>query len=98
MAAAEDPLSIIEDEARAVAVCYGAQWCDEAAATLVRRIVDRLGGSQVYVPRQSMVHKQNRDAEIRAQFNGLNIRDLAKKYRTSERTIRRIIVKKSLSD
>lgn len=88
---ADDPLSIIEDEARAVAVCYGAQWCDEAAATLVRRIVMRLGGTQVYVPRQTVADRAWRDSQIRERFNGCNIRELARDYGIAERTIRRIV-------
>lgn len=90
-AMAEDALSIIEDEARAVAVCYGAQWCDEAAATLIRRLVTRLGGVQVYVPRQSLAERKARDESVRARFNGCNVRELARDFGTSERTIRRIL-------
>lgn len=87
----EDPLAVIADEAKTVAVCYGALWCDEAAATLVRRIVMRLGGLQVYVPRQTLSQRSKRDESVRARFNGRNVRQLALEFGMSERTVRRIL-------
>ncbi|WP_354318750.1 Mor transcription activator family protein [Pseudacidovorax sp. 1753] len=89
--APEDPLSIIENEARAVAILYGAEWCGRASETLMRRLVERLGGVQVYIPRITRVERATRDTEIRSRFNGKNLRQLARDYSTSERTIRRVV-------
>lgn len=87
----DDPLVVIEGEARAVATSYGASWCEEAGAALIRRIVRRLGGVQVYVPRQSGDARRLRDKMIRSKFNGRNVRALAIEFEMSERTVRRIL-------
>lgn len=89
----EDPLEIINDEARAVAISHGAVWCDDADALLKRRIMKRLGGVQLYVPRQSLTERIDRNQAIRSRFDGRNIRELALEFQTSERTIRRIVDK-----
>lgn len=85
-----DPLSVIEEEARAIARHYGAQKCHEAAAALMDRLIIRLGGLQIYVPLQSAAFRKNRDAQVRLNFNGRNIKELARKFNMSERSIRRI--------
>lgn len=87
----EDPIVIIENEARVVAVHYGAIWGDEARLALMRRIAARLGGTQIYFPRQRGEDRRLRDEEIRARFNGRNIRALAVAFKLSERTVRRIV-------
>lgn len=87
----EDSLSIINEEAKAVAMRYGAAWCDEAAALLARRLADRLGGTQLYIPMQSVADRKARDVELRKRFDGKNIRALAREFHTSERTVRRIL-------
>lgn len=87
----EDPLAIINEEAKAVAMHYGATWCDEAAALLARRIASRLGGSQLYVPMQTAADRKARDAQLRGRFDGTNVRALAREFRTSERTVRRVL-------
>ena len=85
-----DPLSVIEEEAREIACYYGAQKYNEAAAALVDRLIIRLGGLQIYVPLQSAAFRKNRDEQVRLSFNGRNIKELARKYNMSERSIRRI--------
>lgn len=87
----EDPLSILKEEARDVAIKYGAQWCEEATTVFANRIILRLGGVQIYVPRQSHQDKKVRDNEVRGRFNGRNLRDLAREFGVTERTIRRIL-------
>ncbi|WP_295545397.1 Mor transcription activator family protein [uncultured Pseudacidovorax sp.] len=88
----EDALSVIQEEAQAVAVTYGAAWCEQATEALLLGIVSRLGGCQVYVPRQSFAQRTVRDAKILARFDGTNIQALAREFQTSERTIRRVLI------
>jgi len=86
-----DPLTIIEEEARAVAQCYGAAWCDEAAAKLIDRLVLRLGGAAVYVPRRGAAERRRVHAAIRERGNGRNIEDLAREFNMTPRNVRKII-------
>lgn len=87
----EDPLAIIVDEARNVALSFGVIWSVEAEAALRKRIASRLGGAQYYLPRHSQTDRYERDQKIREEFNGCNIRELARRYEMSERTVRRIL-------
>ncbi|WP_370646129.1 Mor transcription activator family protein [Pseudacidovorax sp. NFM-22] len=89
--AQECPLSIIADEARNVAICCGAQWSPGATADLMRRLAACLGGMEIYIPRESAAERLTRHEKIRNRFNGRNVRELAKEFGISERTIRRIL-------
>lgn len=88
----EDPLDVIHEEARAVAKCFGVTTCDEMAEALVDRIMLRIGGgSYVYLGQRRSRDRDHRDAEIRAEFSGTNIKALARKWHISPRQIRRIV-------
>lgn len=88
----EDPLAILEDEARALALCYGVENGREMAATLVCRIIDRMAGTRFYVPSVSARRRQKIHDEIREKFTGANLRQLAKDYGMTSRHIRRILM------
>jgi len=53
-------------------------------------------GSSVYVPSLRSIFKNCIDVEIHNQYNGKNIRTLAKDYGLSERYIRNLIKEQSL--
>ncbi|CAN7332551.1 Mor transcription activator family protein [Variovorax paradoxus] len=89
--ASDEPLSIIEEEARAMAVCFGAAAPDEAASSLVDRILLRLGGAHVYLPKRSARSRKKTHEEIIRRFNGTNLFELARAYGISPRHLRRII-------
>jgi Mor family transcriptional regulator len=59
----------------------------------MRRLAERLGGAQLYVPRLSISARRTRDEQIRAQFDGRNARQLAREFHTSERTVRRVLAR-----
>ncbi len=63
------------------------------AATL--EVMGELGGSQMYIAKPESVfqsvERRNRDAEIRAEFNGYNRRGLARKHGLTEEQVRRIL-------
>lgn len=48
----DDPIAVIEDEARAVARSFGISASEDVAAMFVERIMLRLGGEAIYVPRR----------------------------------------------
>ncbi|BEP50527.1 Mor transcription activator family protein [Variovorax sp. V116] len=87
----DEPLAIIEEEARAMAQCFGVAAPDEAAASLMDRILLRLGGEHIYFPRRSSKERQRVHAEIVSKFNGSNLFELARQYEMSPRHIRRIL-------
>lgn len=55
------------------------------------RLVDAVGGSPLYVPTTKEVSRGARDRAIRAEFDGCNHRELAKKYNLSLTWIRTIL-------
>lgn len=87
----DDPLDILEEEARATAMCFGAADCEAMASALVRRIITRMAGTRFYVPTVSARQRQREHAEIRRKFTGANVQELAKEYGMSPRHVRRIV-------
>jgi Mor family transcriptional regulator len=90
-----DPISILEEEARAVAQCFGIAASDDAAAALVDRMIARLGGAHVYFPlgvaRQRKASRHAVKSAIRARFDGSNLKELAREYDLSPRHVRRLL-------
>jgi len=95
MSDSEEAISLICEAVHVVARKHGAVWCKEADAALRQQLCVDMGGAQFYVPRQSFVARKERNEQIVARFNGHNIRDLAREFRTSERTVRRILTSRS---
>lgn len=54
-------------------------------------LVELCGGQSLYVPMPESLHRDGRDREIRARFDGGNYRALARQYRLSERQVRKIV-------
>lgn len=65
---------------------------EENAASLARhltaQLVEEFAGSSIYFP---TLARQRRDAAIRAEFDGTNHAELAKRYRVSRATIYAIL-------
>ncbi|AGU51538.1 Mor transcription activator family protein [Variovorax paradoxus B4] len=87
----DEPLAIIEEEARAMARCFGVAVPEDAAASLIERILLRLGGAHIYLPRRTSRKRQQAHREIVCKFNGSNLMALAKEYGMTPRHVRRII-------
>ena len=49
-----------------------------------------VGGATIYLPKPDSVLRPVRDARIKAEFNGYNHPELAKKYRVTERWVRQL--------
>ena len=62
------PVSVIEQEARAIALSVGISTPDDAAAALVERVLMRLVGGQLKLPKKRAESPRARHQEIRAQF------------------------------
>lgn len=61
------------------------------AVNLVHQMVSSFGGTQPYIPCGKKFHQLAKAARIVSEFNGRNIRQLAKKHRYSETRIRHIV-------
>jgi len=90
----DEPLAIIEEEARAVAQCFGVAAPEAAAASLIERILLRLGGAHVYLPKRTSRDRDRIRAEILTRFNGRNLFELAREYEMTPRHLRRILAAK----
>lgn len=86
----DDPIDVLEEEARAVAQCFGIAASDDVAAMFVERIILRLGGECFYVPRRRQQTRQRMRDEIRARFDGGNAVELAREYGVSVRWVRKV--------
>lgn len=84
-------LDIIKEEARAVAQCFGVQAPDDVATMIVDRIIERLAGGNIYIPKKSLRDRSRIRREIRTRHTGNNTRELAREYGMSERWVRKIV-------
>ena len=84
--AAEIPLDDLPEEYQIVAELFGV---DGAL-----RLAKQSGGMRIYVPKFEKLIRARRDARIRAEFNGANHRELARKYDLTETWVREIVARK----
>lgn len=59
---------------------------DSLVDMLLAGMRERMGGREVYIP---AADKVNRDAQIRAMFNGRNLREVMREFGVSQRTVYR---------
>ncbi len=59
------------------------------------RLAKQFGGSKIYIPTLSTLRRSEITEELKRQYNGNNAAELGKKYKLSERTVIRMIMKKS---
>ncbi|OGB68583.1 MAG: hypothetical protein A2486_16105 [Burkholderiales bacterium RIFOXYC12_FULL_65_23] len=86
-----DPVAVIEQETRAVALSFGVSTPDDLASALVERVLMRLGGGQLYLPKKRTESPRVRHQEIRARFKGDNVAELAREFGLTTRSVRRIV-------
>jgi len=65
-----------------------------AGVEIALKLSRHLGGSAYYYPQIDSLLRDKRDEQIRAEFNGFNHRDLARKYELTESWIREIVQRK----
>ena len=73
----------LSDECRQIAEVIG---MDALLALVAAR-----GGECVYLPKYESLAAASRNRQIRAEFNGRNYRDLAKRYNLTVRWVREIV-------
>lgn len=87
-----DPIAVLREELTAAAVCHGVERVEDLTEALVSRVVQRLGGSTVYVRTPRVMERERIAKEVRAKFNGRNTRALAREYGVSVRWVQRLVV------
>lgn len=86
-----DPIAVLREELAAAAVCHGVERVEDLTEALVTRVVQRLGGTTVYVRNPRVMERERMAQEVRAKFNGRNTRALAREYGVSVRWVQRIL-------
>jgi Mor family transcriptional regulator len=61
----------------------------------VLKLANEYGGTSIYVPKFDAITRAVRDRVIKAEFTGNNHKGLAKKYKLTQRHVRKIIEKES---
>lgn len=87
-----DPIAVLREELAAAAMCHGVERVEDLTEALVSRVVQRLGGANVYVPVSRIVQREKLAQEISAHFNGRNTRDLARRFGVSVRQVQRVLL------
>lgn len=72
-------------------------FADLVGLDVFKMLVRKCGGTYLYIPKEDNITRPARNAMIKAEFTGSNIRELAKKYQLSEVQIRSIIAPKNKS-
>ncbi len=57
------------------------------------RLMQYVNGDSIYIPCYPEVIKSERDAQIQQEFDGYNLKELARKYKLGVDTVRKIIPK-----
>lgn len=87
-----DPIAVLREELAAAAICHGVERVEDLTEALVTRVVQRLGGVQVYVPARRIVQRDKLGQELAAHFNGRNTRELARRFGISVRQVQRLLL------
>lgn len=98
METAEKP-TIQDDDAVAVLVgifqstllAFGVSLTPEMRSSFADRVVNSLGGAQLYFPRMSALQRRQLHDWIRANWRGDNVKELSKATGLSERRIRQLV-------
>lgn len=89
------PLDMIAQEAFATTASFGITCAGDMVQALIERIVKRVGGQKIYIPSVSASEGRRRSAQIRAQFVGNNLQELARTYSITPRQVRRLLAQSS---
>lgn len=56
-----------------------------------KKLIEAFGGEMIYVPKAESVVREGRDRRIYEEFDGVNYRELSKKYNLTTGHVRKII-------
>lgn len=87
-----DPIAVLREELAAAALCHGVERVEELTEALIGRVVQRLGGLNVYVRNERVLKRERVAHEIRASFDGCNALELSRRFGLSVRQVQRILL------
>lgn len=87
----DDALCILREEFRATLLAFGMSCPPEVEQAFIDRAVHRVGGGQVYVPRQSAQARREKHQYVREQWNGRNTHELSRATGLSLRRIQQLV-------
>lgn len=61
------------------------------APQIIQTLAETVGGLRLTFPDLGTLYREERNRRIRAEFNGLNLEELAIRYRLRKRQVRRIV-------
>lgn len=93
-----DPIAVLREELAAAAICHGVERVEDLTEALVTRVVQRLGGANIYVPVSRIIERRKLGQEIVAHFDGRNTRELARRFGISVRQVQRLLLIAKESD
>lgn len=91
----DDPLSVIEQEARAAAIAFGVPVPDDLAKSIAHRVQHRLAGDRPYFASAAALKRAETSDWLVKNFRGNNYAELAKAVGLSERQVRRRLATRS---
>lgn len=86
----EELIDVLRAELNAAGLCFGVERTNDMTDSILRRVVQRLGGRSVYIRSSIRSQEEIRNGVLR-DFNGSNKTEVMRKYSISDRTFYRII-------
>lgn len=83
-------IDVLREELNAAGLCFGVDRSSDLTESVVRRVVSRVGGMNVYA-RASVRSRAEIKSAIVREFNGANLREVARRHGVSERTVYRVM-------
>lgn len=83
-------IDVLREELDAAGLCFGVDRSRDLTESVVRRVVSRVGGMHLYA-RTSVRSRGEVKAAIVREFNGANLREVARRHGVSERTVYRAV-------
>lgn len=91
----DDALCILREEFRSTLLAFGICCPPEVEQAFIDRAVNRVGGSPIYVPRQSSQRRREVHHYVRTAFNGRNTAELSRETGLSVRRIQQLVNQRS---
>lgn len=87
----DDAVAVLVGLFQSTLLAFGLQSTKEIQDSFADRVVNSLGGAQLYFPRMGAVQRRRLHDWIRANWRGNNAKELSKATGLSERRIRQLV-------
>ncbi len=83
-------IDILREELNAAGLCFGVDRVNDLTESVLRRVVKRMGGMNVYARTRTQSRREIKEAVLK-EFDGTNTKEVARRFGVSIRTIYRWI-------